>query len=241
MNKFPTVHIRHAALLAVLLCATTLAGCQTRSGEAVEAATAHSVRGANGSNAQVASANNAGGATVAGTPQPVAQPTPEIPNSSPLKLPLARPRILVLKAKRQLILFDGEKAVRQYRVGLGLSPEGDKEREGDRRTPEGNYYVCVKNARSNFLVSLGLSYPNEEDAARGLRAGLITKSQHARILRAIKGKQIPPWNTALGGQIFIHGNGSQSDWTWGCVALDNDMMQELFDAVPRGAPVTIKP
>ncbi|HEX8852651.1 MAG TPA: L,D-transpeptidase family protein [Pyrinomonadaceae bacterium] len=170
-----------------------------------------------------------------------AAPTPAIDNGSALKLPLARPRLLVLKARRQLILFDGERALRLYRIGLGTSPVGDKEREGDRRTPEGDFYVCVKNAQSAFYLSLGLSYPNEEHAARGLRERLITRAEHARITRALRRKRTPPWTTALGGEIFIHGRGSQSDWTWGCVALDDPDMKELFDAVPVGAPVRIEP
>jgi hypothetical protein len=170
-----------------------------------------------------------------------AAPTPEIDNSLPLKLPLARPRVLVLKARRQLILFDGERALRLYRIGLGASPVGDKVREGDRRTPEGDFYVCVKNPQSAFYLSLGLSYPNEQHAARGLRDRLITRAEHERIARALRRKRTPPWSTALGGEIFIHGRGSQSDWTWGCVALDDADMRELFDAVPTGTPVRIEP
>lgn len=172
---------------------------------------------------------------------PAAAATPEIEHSVALKLPLARPRLLVLKARRQLILFDGERALRLYRIGLGTSPVGDKVREGDRRTPEGDFYVCVKNERSAFYLSLGLSYPNEAHAARGLRERLITPAQHARITRALRRRRTPPWTTALGGEIFIHGRGSQSDWTWGCVALDDADMRELFDAVPLGAPVRIEP
>lgn len=226
MNKIRLTEIKCAVVLAVLAGALLLSGCGKQGGESVSSVKAApvSLTGA-----------------VSGAREPLAQPTPEISNSVPLKLPLTRPRILVLKARRQLILYADEKAVRLYRVGLGLSPEGDKVREGDRRTPEGDYYVCVKNARSNFLVSLGLSYPNEKDAARGLRDGLITRRQHTQIVRAIQRKQTPSWKTALGGEIFIHGNGSQSDWTWGCVALEDPEMQELFDAVPLGTPVTIKP
>ncbi|HEV2705023.1 MAG TPA: L,D-transpeptidase family protein [Pyrinomonadaceae bacterium] len=189
-----------------------------------------------------------GRASVASATSPVeratvatATPTQGIDNSVPLKLPLARPRVLVLKARRQLILFDGERALRLYRIGLGTSPVGDKVREGDRRTPEGDFYVCVKNPQSAFYLSLGLSYPNEEHAARGLRDRLITRSEHARITRALRRKRTPPWTTALGGEIFIHGRGSQSDWTWGCVALDDADMRELYDALPTGTPVRIEP
>jgi lipoprotein-anchoring transpeptidase ErfK/SrfK len=60
-------------------------------------------------------------------------------------------------------------------------------------------------------------------------------------VKASKRKATPPQNTALGGDIYIHGNGARSDWTWGCVALENEDIQELFDAVMVGTPVTIKP
>jgi lipoprotein-anchoring transpeptidase ErfK/SrfK len=69
---------------------------------------------------------------------------------------------------------------------------------------------------------------------------LITRTQYQRIIDALKRKRQPPQYTRLGGEIFIHGNGSHSDWTWGCVALDDKDMRELFDAVPVGTPVTIE-
>lgn len=161
-------------------------------------------------------------------------------NNEPLKLPLIKPRIEVWKGDRKLLLFSDERLVRTYRVGLGLQPEGDKVREGDRRTPEGEFYIFVKNAKSAFYLSLGISYPNLVHARRGLRDGLITPAQYERIAEAIKKKQGPPQNTALGGLIYIHGNGSRTDWTWGCVALENADVKELYDAIEIGTPVTIK-
>ena len=159
----------------------------------------------------------------------------------PLKLPLHDPKIVVKKAQRQLLLFSSGKVVRTYRIGLGLSPIGDKVRAGDRRTPEGEFYVFTKNDRSAFYLSLGLSYPNTTHAERGLRDGLITRAQYDAITRALRGKKAPPQSTHLGGDIYIHGNGAQSDWTWGCVALENEDIRELFDAVSVGTPVTIEP
>jgi murein L,D-transpeptidase YafK len=154
--------------------------------------------------------------------------------------PLLNPRIVVTKSKRRLTLYSSDRVVRSYRIGLGSSPIEDKVREGDRRTPEGDFYVCIKNPRSKFYLSLGLSYPNQQHAERGLRDGLITRTQYQRIVDALKRKRQPPQYTRLGGEIFIHGNGSHSDWTWGCVALDDKDMRELFDAVPVGTPVTIE-
>jgi murein L,D-transpeptidase YafK len=157
-----------------------------------------------------------------------------------IALPLVNPRIVVSKSKRSLQLYSGGKVVRTYRVALGLSPVEDKIRAGDRRTPEGDFYICMKNSHSQFYLSLELSYPNQKHAERGLRDGLITRAQYNQIVSALNRKRVPPQNTRLGGELFIHGNGSQSDWTWGCVALDDKDIRELFDAVPVGTPVTIQ-
>lgn len=162
------------------------------------------------------------------------------PNRLPLKLPLVSPRIVIRKGARELTLFDGARAVRVYRVGLGFDPEGDKARQGDGRTPEGSFYVCVKNSKSRYYRSLGLSYPSEGHAVRGLRGGIITRAQHDQIMSALEAKARPPWDTALGGEIFIHGHGSRSDWTLGCVALEDGDMKELFDATPKGTPVVVE-
>lgn len=156
-------------------------------------------------------------------------------------VPLDSPHIVVKKAQRKLLLYSGGKLVRSYRVGLGLSPVGDKIREGDRRTPEGEFYIFTKNDKSAFYLSLGISYPNATHAARGLRDGLINQTQYETIMQALQSHKAPPQNTKLGGDIYIHGNGSRSDWTWGCVALEDADIRELFNAVSVGTPVTIKP
>jgi murein L,D-transpeptidase YafK len=168
------------------------------------------------------------------------KPAPLAPQPA-LKLPLKDPRIVVYKAKRRMELYSNNALVRTYKVGLGLNPIPDKIRQGDRATPEGDFYVFTKNNKSAFYLSLGISYPNAEDSERGLRDNLITKAQRDAILNAIKRKGTPPQNTRLGGDIYIHGNGAGSDWTWGCVALENEDIKELFNAVPVGTPVTIKP
>ena len=162
-------------------------------------------------------------------------------NNTPLKLPQVEPRIEVFKGKREMVLFSAGKAVRVYRIGLGSNPKDDKSVQGDGCTPEGEFYVCSKNPKSSYYLSLGLSYPNVEDAERGFRDKLISKAQRDQIVRSIRGRSCPPWNTRLGGEVFIHGNGSSSDWTLGCVALDNGNMKELFGVIPRGTPVKIKP
>jgi murein L,D-transpeptidase YafK len=159
----------------------------------------------------------------------------------PLTLPVEKPRIVVRKADRKLEFYSDQTLLRTYQVGLGFNPVPDKKQEGDGATPEGDFYVFVKNNRSAYYLSLGVSYPNVEDAERGLRDGLITKAQYNSILEATKKKTAPPQYTKLGGLIYIHGNGASRDWTWGCVALENEDMKELFDAVAVGTPVTILP
>jgi murein L,D-transpeptidase YafK len=159
----------------------------------------------------------------------------------PLNLPIDKPRIVVYKRERKLEFYSDEKLLRAFRIGLGFNPVSDKKKEGDGATPEGDFYVFVKNNRSAYYLSLGVSYPNAEDAERGLRDGLITKSQYEAINEAIRKKAAPPQYTKLGGLIYIHGNGASSDWTWGCVALENEDIKELFNAVSVGTPVKILP
>lgn len=154
---------------------------------------------------------------------------------------LASPRIVIEKGERKLSLYSGDKVVHTYRIGLGLNPVGDKVQEGDRRTPEGDFYIFTKNDKSAFYLSLGISYPNAAHAERGLREGLINKEQYTAIITALNAHKAPPQNTKLGGDIYIHGNGAWSDWTWGCVALENEDIQQLFSLVSVGTPVTIKP
>ena len=154
--------------------------------------------------------------------------------------PLKSPRILIEKAARRLTLYSEGKALATYRVGLGASPELDKEREGDHRTPEGTFYLCSRNAASPFHLFLGLSYPGPEAAERGLKAGLITQAQRDAIRRAWKAKAVTPQFTRLGGLVGIHGGGNGSDWTWGCIALNDPGIEELWVACPPGTEVEIR-
>lgn len=154
---------------------------------------------------------------------------------------MENPSIVIKKKERSLEVFDGGEPVRTYKVALGSEPVGDKETEGDGRTPEGDFYIFTKNPESRFYLSLGISYPNEEDAERGLREGLITREEHEEILRAVSEKKMPPQKTKLGGEIYIHGHGNLLDWTEGCVALTNEEMKELYDSIPVGTPVRIEP
>ena len=154
---------------------------------------------------------------------------------------IENPRIVVKKSQRKLELFDGEKLIKTYKIALGFAPIGDKEKQGDGKTPEGDFYIFTRNDKSKFHLSLGVSYPNIEDAKRGLEAKLITKTEYNKILQAVKDKKMPPQNTRLGGEIYIHGGGTLEDWTRGCAALKNEEIKEVFDAVPVGTQVKIEP
>ncbi len=159
---------------------------------------------------------------------------------SPLALPLHAPRLIVQKHNRRLMLYSGTRLVRTYQVGLGFDPVRDKIREGDGRTPEGSFRITAKNAKSQFYLSLAINYPNAEDAQRGLHDGLITRQQYDAIVRASREHRMPLQATPLGGRVLIHAGGCSRDWTLGCIALDNNAMRELFDAVPIGTPVRIE-
>lgn len=178
-------------------------------------------------------------------PPPQIVHDPDLPyREVDLKRPVSgvtNPKVYVYKGKRRLLVVDDDTLVREFRISLGFSPSGDKKRQGDGRTPEGEFYVCVKNANSSFYKSVGLSYPMPKHAEQALIAGNISQEQFARIAQAIENRSRPPWDTRLGGQIFIHGGGAEWDWTRGCIALFNTSMDDLFDMVRLGTPVTILP
>jgi len=137
-------------------------------------------------------------------------------------------KVVVHKAERKLELLQRGTVVRTYKVALGLNPIGTKERSGDFRTPEGAYRLVRRNPRSDYFLSMQVSYPN----------GLDLK--HARRNH---------WDT--GGSIMIHGLPNQlkhdpsyyesRDWTDGCIAVSNSDMLEIWLLVPDNAPIEILP
>jgi len=139
-------------------------------------------------------------------------------------------KVLVDKAQRRLYLMRNGKPFRTYRISLGTSPVGHKQRQGDNRTPEGHYTIDWRNSRSKFYRSLHVSYPNHRDRAYALRRG---------------------WNP--GGDIMIHGEPSsvrhadlrdlvrKEDWTEGCIAVSNMAIDEIWRYVSNGTPIEIVP
>jgi murein L,D-transpeptidase YafK len=151
-------------------------------------------------------------------------------------------RIVVSKSQRLLTAYGADgRVLKMFPAIIGRETSGTKQREGDERTPEGEYYVCFKNPQSRFHLSLGLSYPNLSDARRGLDRGAITPVEYQKIVEAFESKRIPPWKTPLGGEIFIHGDMGERAGTAGCVAVSNQAIEELFPQVTLGTPVVIEP
>lgn len=154
---------------------------------------------------------------------------------------IRHPEVFVYKEKRRLYVVQSNVLVRDYPIGLGPNPKGDKQRQGDGRTPEGKFFICTKNPASRFMKSLGLNYPSRRHAERALFAGIINPLEFRKIAVANDGNGSPPWGTPLGGAIFIHGGGAHTDWTEGCIALYNSDMEELFTMASVGTPVVIRP
>lgn len=135
--------------------------------------------------------------------------------------------IVVEKSRRQLSLYAGKTQIGSFSISLGTNPVGDKEREGDGRTPEGNYLIDRRISGSRFHLALHISYPNAADMGRALAAGV-----------------------SPGGDILIHGSpywwpfdglGPPGDWTEGCIAVTNRDMDEIWKLVLDGATIDIRP
>lgn len=131
--------------------------------------------------------------------------------------------IVVHKADRKMYLLHGNEVLKEYKIALGGNPIGPKQFEGDRKTPEGTYFINRRNPNSNYYLSLGISYPNDADRA-------FAESM----------------NKKPGGDIFIHGRdgknrGLGKDWTVGCIAVKDKEMAEIYSMVQLRTPIFIKP
>ncbi len=137
-------------------------------------------------------------------------------------------RIVVEKAKRTMTLFRDQHEVGKYRVAIGQDPVGPKTKRGDMRTPEGIYFVDYKVRHSRFYKALHLTYPNRDDRTRADSLG------------------VPP-----GRDIMIHGMSERQlwmgdvqylfDWTYGCIALTNSEIDQIWELVTPWTLVEIKP
>jgi murein L,D-transpeptidase YafK len=148
--------------------------------------------------------------------------------------------IVVLKEKRRVLLFDQGALVTLpdgtgacWEAGLGSGyPPGHKQRMGDMKTPEG-WYDTSDRPWSAFYGAITVHYPEVSDAKRGVQQGLITQDQADAITAAHAKGILPPMETRLGGKILLHGGGGSTDWTLGCVALDDSNIDALRAQLPK--------
>lgn len=130
--------------------------------------------------------------------------------------------IIVDKSERMMWLLNDGQIIKEFNISLGFQAIGHKQFEGDGKTPEGIYIIDRRNPDSNFHLSLGISYPNEKD----------------RAYAASKGKD-------PGGDIFIHGESSRNidktDWTAGCIAVMDEEIELIYQMVPDGTVIDIRP
>jgi tetratricopeptide (TPR) repeat protein len=137
-------------------------------------------------------------------------------------------KVLIEKIERRLTLLSKGEVIKTYKIALGGHPVGPKERRGDNKTPEGFYIIDSRNSDSDYHLSLHISYPNEKDKMRAKERGV-----------------------SPGGDIMIHGikNGlswvgashAAVDWTNGCIAVSDEEMEEIYNLVPNGTIVEIRP
>jgi len=154
---------------------------------------------------------------------------------------IREPRVVVIKSRRVLHLFDGARLARSYPIALGAQPVGQKRIAGDSRTPEGAFRIATRTDTSRYHRFLGLSYPDPAAARRGLQEGLITFGEFRDLIAAHEAGRKPSWSTGLGGGIGLHGNGNIGDWTAGCIALADRDIEELYDVLRIGDVVEILP
>ena len=145
--------------------------------------------------------------------------------------------IKVYKKERELELYCDDILVGLFKIGLGGSPIGDKNKEGDQKTPNGSYYICTRVTKTSYTLFMGISYPNIEDANRNKAS--INDNTYNTIKTKIERYELPPWNTPLGGAIGIHGGGDKRDWTAGCIAVSDDAIKILWEHTDYKTPVDI--
>ena len=150
-------------------------------------------------------------------------------------------RIEIGKANRLLWLFDGDQLLLQARIALGREPIGPKLRAGDGKTPEGLYRICLEKEHGKYGLSLGLSYPNAEDAQIAFGSGIIDAYTLRAVEDAAADRRRPPWGTPLGGEIYLHEGATDQDWTQGCIALAPADMAVLWQYRQAIEYVTIRP
>lgn len=157
--------------------------------------------------------------------------------------------LVVLRSEHKLLVQQDGITLRTFKVALGSAGRKAKLQAGDRATPLGEYRISKMRASDRFHQFLQIDYPNISDALRALKSNMITREEYNAILDAHIYGKIPPQNTALGGDIGIHGIGVEtkdkleihqiSDWTQGCIAMRNDEIEQLKRYISVGTKIKI--
>jgi len=137
--------------------------------------------------------------------------------------------IIVVKKERKMYLYKNGKIQNAIPISLGKNPMGHKVKQGDNRTPEGEFWIHRKLCSPKYYRSLCISYPRPQDVANAKAKGVNPGGDitiHAQ----------PTWNADGKGDKYT----LSQNWTQGCVAVTNTAMKQLWYAVREGVPVTIK-
>lgn len=166
-------------------------------------------------------------ALIGGCAKPSAPPRPPAPPPPPAT-PHIADAVVVLKGRRVLQLLNEGKVFATFPIALGAHATGPKRAQGDGRTPEGMYRIDWRSMHTRYSRELHISYPNARDRARA-------EAMHV----------------SPGGGIFIHGLPRDygpydppewdKDWTEGCISVGNAAIVKIWDAVPDGTPIDIRP
>lgn len=139
--------------------------------------------------------------------------------------------VLVEKSAKTLSLLGNGQILRSYPIALGKDPVGHKQSAGDGRTPEGRYVLDWRNPDSRFYRAIHISYPNEQD----LELARVHNRDPGNLIM-IHGS--PKWVPSVEwAKQWLH----KEDWTEGCIAVTNDVMDEIWYLVKDGTPIEIRP
>ncbi len=153
-----------------------------------------------------------------------------------------KPTIIIRKKTRELSVYANSYEIASYTIGLGRNSSGKKQKKDDLRTPEGNYYICRKDYNHKFHLFLQINYPSPEDASRATVNHIITTNDEISINQAVQNGNPPPSDTELGGNIGIHGFGSECSWTIdGSISMNNIDVEDIFWNIDIGTEVLILP
>ncbi|WP_457756077.1 L,D-transpeptidase family protein [Thermodesulfatator indicus] len=154
--------------------------------------------------------------------------------------------IVIEKYSRTLYVYENDHIIKAYPISLGWNPEAPKTRQGDGATPEGLYFITEKRPSRKYGLFLAISYPNLKDINLAYWEHRLDDEAYKRCLKAYF-KKTPDPKCPLGFGLGIHGGGIWRlkkgklvrDWTFGCVAMEDKDVADLYKLVKKGTPVLI--